>query len=149
MKRIAAAAAAAGFALVLSAGSALAAPEGLTPEELERQAACLALATDPDAVATYDRGTNPNPQDDSCTVVSTATTVEEAITQVNNPRAAKAVNRVVTTETTVTTTQAYRWQVSNNPNILTGWVPASDPVTDEEAAIISQCIENPGGVHCG
>jgi hypothetical protein len=144
MKRIAAAAAAAGFALVLSAGSALADAPELTNPELLRKAACLNIDQSTNVVATYNPGDTPAPGDDTCTVVSTSTSLASSISQVNNANAKKAVNRIVETETTVTTTQEYRWVVGQNP----GWDASGTPVTEEEAAIISQCIENPSGIHC-
>ncbi len=140
--RVAIAAAAGASSLLLSAGSAFAVT--YTGGELTRYNACMAIDTNATTVATYDPGTNSGPQDDSCTVVSTATTLDAAITQVNNPRAAKAVNRVVTSEVSVTTTQEYRWQVGQNAR----WVAFGDPLTAEEIEIISQCMETPGATIC-
>jgi hypothetical protein len=78
-------------------------------------------------------------------VTSTATTLKESTEQVSNPRAAKAVTRTVISESTVTTTQVYRWQPGSSGG---SWVENGAPVTSEESEFIAECKTTPGKDHC-
>jgi hypothetical protein len=130
-------------ALVLSAASPALA-HTLNPGEQLRANACTALATDEDAVATYFHNDTTAASDDTCTVVSTATTEKESIEQVNSVNAKKAVTRVVKYNETVTTTLTYRWELDGG----TQWVAASTELSDAEQEFISNCFVNPAKERC-
>jgi hypothetical protein len=134
--------------LGLFAGSALAST--LNTAQLARKTACEAIDPGPNVVATYTAGTGTAGANDVCVVVSTATSYDESIEQVNNPRAAKAVNRVTRTESVVTTTQSYRWNTAsvnaNPPGQV--WVASGDPVTEAETLVAEQCLQNPAREIC-
>jgi hypothetical protein len=104
--------------------------------ERKREQACRAIDTGVNVTATYDRNAL------TCTVVSTATTLESSTKQANHPRAAKAVIRVTTTSNTVTTTQLYRWEGYPSAQALS-WVAYSDPV-DTTLVEASECLAHPG-----
>jgi hypothetical protein len=128
----------------LFAGSALA----LTTAQEARKAACEAIDPGPNVVATYTAGAGAAGANDTCVVVSTATTIEETVEQGNNSRAAKAVTRVKQTETTVTTTQEYRWNTAAVPAGGQKWVAFGDPVTEAEIEVLEECMRTPGIDKC-
>jgi hypothetical protein len=147
MKRIITVLSAMALVVGLFAGSALA----LTDAQQARKAACEAIDPGPNVVATYVAGSPAAAgQNDTCTVVSTATTLEESIEQVNNPRAAKAVVRVSYQEKTVTTTQLYMWDIRAVAAGGQKWVAEGDPVlsSPEYGEIVEECMRTPGIDKC-
>jgi hypothetical protein len=121
----------------------------LTVAQQARKAACEAIDPGENVVATYTAGSGAAGANDSCQVVSRSTSYEEAVTQVNNPRAAKAVERVVRTESIVETTQAYRWNTAAEQAGGQRWVASGDPITEEELLAIEECLRNPARELCG
>jgi hypothetical protein len=121
----------------------------LSDAQQARKAACEAIDSGEHVVATYTAGSGAAGANDRCEVVSTSTSYEETLTQVNNPRAAKAVERVVRTESIVQTTQLYRWNTAAVQGGGQTWVAEGDPVTEEELLAIEECLRNPARELCG
>lgn len=132
-----------GVGLVGPAGA-----DGLTSAQQARKAACESIDPGPNVVTTYTAGSGAAGANDTCVVVSTSTSLKESIEQVNNPRAAKAVVRVVQTEESTTTTQAYRWDNRGVPAGGQRWVAEGDPITVEELEILAECMQTPGKDFC-
>jgi hypothetical protein len=139
MRRIFTIASAAALIVGLLASSALAE----TAAE-RRQRLCEEMGQAEGVVATYVPGEPVNVNNDRCEVVSTATTKTEAEEQVNNERAKRAVVRTVTTTSTVTTTQLYKWQTSGGGS----WIADGDAYTGDALLTYEECLITPGIAKC-
>lgn len=105
-----------------------------------REGACDDLGGGENVTAKYTAG---SVTDARCEVISVGETVEEATTQVNNERAARAVTRTVKTTTQVTTTQLYKWDSGEKHYIADG-----DPLSEEGQALVEECMTTPGIDKC-